>query len=64
VDWERARAIDWIAAPVWSSDGSLAGIIALQGPIPRFGRAAARAALPALRQRAAVISAELGAQSG
>ena len=42
---------------------NVAGIIALQGPTPRFGRAAARAALPTLRDRAAVISAELGSQS-
>jgi DNA-binding IclR family transcriptional regulator len=60
---ERELGLNAIAAPVWSSDGSLAGIIALQGPIPRFGRAAARAALPMLRDRAAVISAELGSQS-
>ena len=60
---EREIGLNAIAAPVWSSDGALAGIIALQGPIPRFGRAAGRAALPALRERAAVISAELGSQS-
>lgn len=61
---EREIGLNAIAAPVWSSDGSLAGIIALQGPIPRFGRAAARAALPSLREHAALISAELGSQSG
>ena len=61
---EREVGLNAIAAPVWTSDGSLAGIIALQGPIPRFGRAAARAALPALRERAGAISAELGSQSG
>lgn len=61
---EREIGLNAIAAPVWSSDGSLAGIIALQGPIPRFGRAAARAALPSLRERAAAISAELGSQTG
>jgi DNA-binding IclR family transcriptional regulator len=60
---EREIGLNAIAAPVWSSEGSLAGIIALQGPIPRFGRAPARAALPVLRDRAAVISAELGSQS-
>ena len=60
---ERELGLNAIAAPVWASDGTLAGIIALQGPIPRFGRAAARAALPVLRDRAAVISAELGSQS-
>src|SRR5207248_11467132 len=60
---EREIGLNAIAAPVWASDGALAEIIALQGPIPRFGRAAGRAALPALRERAAVISAELGSQS-
>jgi len=60
---EREPGLNAIAAPVWASDGALAGIIALQGPIPRFGRAPARAALPVLRERAAVISAELGSQS-
>ena len=60
---EREIGLNAIAAPVWSNDGALAGIIALQGPIPRFGRAPARAALPVLRERAVVISAELGSQS-
>jgi IclR family acetate operon transcriptional repressor len=60
---EREIGLNAIAAPVWSSDAALAGIIALQGPIPRFGRGAARAALPALRERAAAISTELGSQS-
>jgi len=60
---EREIGLNAIAAPVWASDGALAGIIALQGPIPRFGRTAARAALPVLRERAAVISTELGSQS-
>jgi DNA-binding IclR family transcriptional regulator len=60
---EREIGLNAIAAPVWASDGELAGIIALQGPIPRFGRAAARAALPALRARADAISTELGSQS-
>ena len=60
---EREIGLNAIAAPVWTSDASLAGIIALQGPIPRFGRAVARAALPALRERAGAISSELGSQS-
>jgi DNA-binding IclR family transcriptional regulator len=60
---EREVGLNAIAAPVWASDGALAGIIALQGPVPRFGRTAARAALPALRDRAAAISTELGSQS-
>jgi DNA-binding IclR family transcriptional regulator len=60
---EREIGLNAIAAPVWASDGTLAGIIALQGPIPRFGRAAARTALPSLRDRADAISTELGSQS-
>jgi DNA-binding IclR family transcriptional regulator len=60
---EREIGLNAIAAPVWASDDALAGIIALQGPIPRFGRTAARAALPALRERADAISTELGSQS-
>ena len=61
---EREPSLNAIAAPVWSNDGELAGIVALQGPIPRFGRAAAREALPALLSRTSAISAELGSQSG
>ena len=60
---EREQGLNAIAAPVWSNDGELAGIVALQGPIPRFGRAAARTALPALLARTSAISAELGSQS-
>lgn len=57
---EREHALNAIAAPVWASDGTLAGIVALQGPIPRFGRTPAREALPLLLDRTAAISAELG----
>lgn len=60
---EREVGLNAIAAPVWSSDGALAGIVALQGPIPRFGKAAARAALPTLREHADAISSELGSES-
>jgi len=60
---EREEGLNAIAAPVWANDGELAAIVALQGPIPRFGRAAARAALPALLARTNAISAELGSQS-
>jgi DNA-binding IclR family transcriptional regulator len=61
---EREQGLNAIAAPIWGSDRSLAGIVALQGPIPRFGKAPARAVLPHLLDRAAAISAELGSQSG
>src|SRR5438105_9530806 len=42
---EREPGLNAIAAPVWSARDAPAGIVALQGPIPRFGRAAARKAL-------------------
>jgi IclR family acetate operon transcriptional repressor len=57
---EREPELNAIAAPVWSSGGELAAIVAVQGPIPRFGRAVARKALPLLQEHAAAISAELG----
>ena len=48
---EREPELNAIAAPVWSAPGELAAIVAVQGPIPRFGRArrtqgGARAARP------------------
>src|SRR5205823_3915975 len=58
---EREPELNAIAAPVWGSAGELAAIVALQGPIPRFGRAPARKALPLLLERADAISRELGA---
>lgn len=57
---EREPGLNAIAAPAWSSASDLAGIVALQGPTPRFGRAAARKALPLLLDRAAAVSTELG----
>ena len=57
---ERERELNAIAAPVWSSLGELVGIVAVQGPIPRFGPPVARKALPLLQEHAAAISAELG----
>ena len=57
---EREPELNAIAAPVWSARGELAGIVAVQGPIPRFGRAAARRALPLLLEHAAAISGGLG----
>ena len=44
---EREPELNAIAAPVWSAPGELAAIVAVQGPIPRFGRAVARRAVPA-----------------
>ncbi|HZO50830.1 MAG TPA: IclR family transcriptional regulator [Gaiellaceae bacterium] len=57
---EREPDLNAIAAPVWGSEG-LAGIVAVHGPVRRFGRAAARKALPLLLEQAAAISRELGA---
>jgi len=58
---EREPELNAVAAPVWSSSGALAGIVALQGPAGRFGRAAARRALPLLLARTEAISHGLGA---
>jgi IclR family acetate operon transcriptional repressor len=57
---ERESELNAIAAPVWASSGELAGIVALQGPIPRFGRTPARKALPLLQEHTRAISRELG----
>jgi DNA-binding IclR family transcriptional regulator len=58
---EREPGLNAIAAPVWSSGGALAAIMTVHGPVPRFGRAPARAALPLLLERAELVSRELGA---
>jgi IclR family acetate operon transcriptional repressor len=58
---EREPELNAIAAPVVGADGRLVAVVALQGPIPRFGRAAARKALPALLDAAEGISRDLGA---
>jgi DNA-binding IclR family transcriptional regulator len=57
---EREVGLNAIAAPVFSDGGNLAAILALQGPVARFGRNTARAALPQLLAAASEISAELG----
>jgi IclR family acetate operon transcriptional repressor len=58
---ERERELNAVAAPVFGGDQALAAVIALQGPIPRFGRIPSRKALPALLEAAAAISSALGA---
>lgn len=58
---ERELGLNAVAAPIWSATGSLAAVVALQGPTPRFGRAAVRAALPPLLERARAVSEALGA---
>ncbi len=60
---ERESDLAAMAAPVFDARRELAAILGLQGPASRFDRAAMRAALPALRRRAAAISASLGAES-
>lgn len=57
---EREEELNANAAPVFSAQGSLVAIVGVQGPASRFDRAAMRAAVPAVRERAAAISAELG----
>lgn len=57
---ERERELNAIAAPVFGARGELVAIVALQGPIPRFGRPAARKALPLLLDRTRAISRDLG----
>jgi IclR family acetate operon transcriptional repressor len=57
---DREPGLNAIAAPVHASGDGLAGVVALQGPIPRFGRPAARKALPLLLERTTAISRELG----
>jgi DNA-binding IclR family transcriptional regulator len=61
---EREPELNAIAAPVWSSPRTLAGIVALQGPAGRFGRAVAREALPLLCEHVEAISSALGAEAG
>ena len=56
---ERELDLNAIAAPVFAVDGTLAGILALQGPVSRFGRAA-RKSLPLLLEHAAAVSRQLG----
>jgi DNA-binding IclR family transcriptional regulator len=57
---EREPELNAVAAPVWSSRAELAAIVAVQGPLPRFGRSVAHGTLPLLLEHAAAISAELG----
>lgn len=57
---EREPGLNAAAAPVWSSTGALAAIVALQGPSVRFGRGEVRAALPHLLEHCRQISHGLG----
>jgi DNA-binding IclR family transcriptional regulator len=57
---EREPELNAIAAPVREAGGRLAAVLALQGPVPRFGRRPARDAVPRLLERADAISRALG----
>jgi len=57
---EREPDLNAIAAPVWGNGGELAAIVAVHGPVRRFGRATARRALPVLLEHAAGVTAALG----
>ena len=57
---EREPGLAAVAAPVWSSTGAFAAIVALQGPTARFGDDEVRSAVAPLLERARAISAELG----
>lgn len=57
---EREPGLNAIAAPVWSSVGALAAIVALQGPSVRFTRAQVRASVDPLLERSRAVSLALG----
>jgi DNA-binding IclR family transcriptional regulator len=58
---ERESGLNAVAAPVWSANGALAAIVALQGPAARFDRGAIEEAIPALIRHTTAISTALGA---
>ncbi len=60
---EREPELNAVAAPVFGDDEALAAVVALQGPVPRFGRASARRALPAVVGAAGAISRALGSNA-
>jgi IclR family acetate operon transcriptional repressor len=60
---EREDDLNAIAAPLFGGRGELAGILGVQGPAPRFARAAMDGAVPPLLARARAISDALGATS-
>lgn len=57
---EREPGLNAVAVPIWSANGTLAAILALQGPTTRFDRAAVRAAVGPLLEHAEAISEALG----
>jgi DNA-binding IclR family transcriptional regulator len=60
---EREDGLHALAAPIWGPGRELAGMLGVQGPGLRFGRAAMRAALPLLLERAATVTAGLGGRA-
>jgi DNA-binding IclR family transcriptional regulator len=60
---EREEGLHALAAPIWGPQGDLGGMLGVQGPGLRFGRAAMRAALPVLLERAAAVTAGLGGRT-
>ena len=59
---EREAGLSAIAAPVWDTGGTLAAIVALQGPSSRFDTEATATAVPLLTACAHRISVALGWQ--
>jgi DNA-binding IclR family transcriptional regulator len=57
---ERELDLNAVAAPVFGTDGKLAGIVGVQGPAARFGRVAMRAAVAPLLAAADAVSEALG----
>jgi len=60
---EREQGLNALAAPVWDDRGTLAAILGVQGPAPRFGSRTMRSALQPLLRRAEAISRGLGRQT-
>jgi IclR family acetate operon transcriptional repressor len=60
---EREEGLNALAAPIWGPQRELAGMLGVQGPALRFGRAAMRAALPGLLERAEAVTAGLGGRA-
>ena len=61
---EREKDLNAIAAPVFGGGGDLVGVVGVQGPASRFTPVAMQAAVEPLLERAAAISAALGAKVG
>jgi len=56
---EREEDLNAVAVPVLARNGKLAAILGVQGPAVRFSPRAMRAAIEALGEKAALISAAL-----